>query len=143
LVLPCKSTYAWKIVFHLNDEIASFKNHFLQSWLSFLFFQVAGYMPFSAEAYEKAKKDLASGLSVLEKQLEKKTYLVNDQITLADIVVASTLLYPFKLVCDKSYLKQFENVTRWFQTCVSQPEFMQVVGQVTMCKKEAMAPGQQ
>ena len=103
--------------------------------------QVAGYMPFSADAYEKAKTDLAAGMSVLEKHLAGKTYLVGDQITLADIVVASTLLYPFKLVCDKKYLKDYANVTRWFQTCTSQPEFQQVVGQVTMCKKEIPAAG--
>lgn len=99
-------------------------------------------MPFSADAYEKAKKDLATGLSVLDQHLLYRTYLVNDQITLADIVIASTLLYPFKLVCDKNFLKQFDNVSRWFQTCVNQPEFKQVVGQVNMCKKEVMAPGQ-
>lgn len=68
--------------------------------------------------------------------------MVNDQITLADIVVASTLLYPFKLVADKSYLKNYGNVVRWFQTCVNQAEFQQVIGQVTMCKKELTAEGQ-
>jgi elongation factor 1-gamma len=68
--------------------------------------------------------------------------LVTDQISLADIVVASTLLYPFKLVADKSFLKPYGNVVRWFQTCVNQAEFQQVVGQVTMCKKELTAAGQ-
>jgi len=98
-------------------------------------------MPFSADAYEKAKADLAAGLTVLEKQLTGKTYLVGDQITLADIVVSSTLLYPFKLVCDNSYLKDFDNVQRWFHTVTSQDEFLAVVGKVTMCKTELVAPG--
>ena len=98
-------------------------------------------MPFSADAYEKAKNDLAAGLSVLEKHLASKTFLVGEQVTLADIVVASTLLYPFKLVCDKEFLKGYTNVVRWFQTCTSQAEFEQVVGKVTMCKKEIAAPG--
>ena len=99
-------------------------------------------MPFSADAYDKSKKDLAAGLKVLDNQLKGKKYLVGERITLADIVVASTLLYPFKLVCDKAYLKPFNNVSRWFQACVDEPEFKQVVGQVAMCKKETMAPGQ-
>jgi len=86
---------------------------------------------------------LGNALSVLNNHLLDKTYLVNDQITLADIVVASTLLYPFKLVADKTYLKPYGNVVRWFNTCVNQPEFQQVVGQVTMCKKELTAPGQE
>ncbi|KAL7558603.1 hypothetical protein ACA910_000937 [Epithemia clementina (nom. ined.)] len=106
------------------------------------FYPVAGYMPFNSAAYEKAKADLGKGLELLDNHLLDKTYLVNHQITLADIVVASTLLYPFKLVADKNYLKPYANVVRWFQTCVNQPEFQQVVGQVTLCKTELLAPGQ-
>lgn len=64
-------------------------------------------------------------------------------MTLADIVAVSTLLYPFKLVADKAYLKPYANVLAWFQHCVAQPEFQQVIGVVTMCKKELMAKGQE
>ena len=67
---------------------------------------------------------------------------MGDQITLADITVASTLLYPMKLVCDKNYLKAFPNVVRWFTTCVNQPAFIAVIGQVTMAKSEMTAVGQ-
>jgi elongation factor 1-gamma len=94
-------------------------------------------------SYEKAKADLANALSILNAHLLDKTYLVNDQITLADIVVASTLVYPMKLVCDKNYLKNYGNVVRWFQTCVNQVEFQQVIGTVNLCKKELTAPGQE
>jgi elongation factor 1-gamma len=106
------------------------------------FYPVAGYMPFNAGAYEKAKTDLATSLGLLNDYLETRTYLVTEQITLADIVVACTLVYPFKLVADKNFLKPFGNVTRWFTTCVNQPEFQQVIGKVEMCKKELTAPGQ-
>jgi elongation factor 1-gamma len=78
----------------------------------------------------------------LNHYLTDKTYLVNDQITLADIVIASALVYPMKLVCDKNYLKPYGNVLRWFTTCVNQMEFQAVIGTVTMCKKELLAPGQ-
>lgn len=97
-------------------------------------------MSFSPEAHDKAKQDLEAGLTVLQKHLQDKTYLVGDEITLADIVVVSTLLYPFKLICDKTYLESFDHVRRWFTTCVNQPEFRAVVGQVTMCKKEMKVP---
>ena len=95
-------------------------------------------------SYEKAKADLAKGLSHLETYLAagEKEYLVGSQVTLADIVVASTVLYPFKLVADRAYLKPFPAVVQWFQRCVGQAEFQQVIGQVTLCKKELTAPGQ-
>lgn len=92
--------------------------------------------------YDKAKEDLGKALQILDNHLLDKTYLVNHQVTLADIVVASTLLYPFKLVADKNYLKPYGNVVRWFNTCVNQVEFQQVIGTVTMCKKELTAAGQ-
>jgi len=63
-------------------------------------------------------------------------------VTLADIIVVSTLVYPFKFVCEKSYLKEYGNVLRWFLTCVNQVEFKTVIGEVEMCKKELMAEGQ-
>jgi len=106
------------------------------------FYPALGYMPFNKEAHEKAKTDLAAGLTTLNNHLLTKTYLVGDQITLADITVASALLYPMKLVCDKAYLKPFGNAVRWFTTCVNQPEFKKVLGDVVMCKKETMAAGQ-
>lgn len=94
-------------------------------------------------SYEKAKKDLSVALTILNDHLLHKTYLVNDQITLADITVVSALVYPMKFVCDKAYLNPFGNVVRWFQTCVHQEEFKGVIGEVTMCKKELTAEGQE
>eukprot|EP00549_Striatella_unipunctata_P011610 CAMPEP_0118695642 /NCGR_PEP_ID=MMETSP0800-20121206/13320_1 /TAXON_ID=210618 ORGANISM="Striatella unipunctata, Strain CCMP2910" /NCGR_SAMPLE_ID=MMETSP0800 /ASSEMBLY_ACC=CAM_ASM_000638 /LENGTH=414 /DNA_ID=CAMNT_0006594497 /DNA_START=56 /DNA_END=1300 /DNA_ORIENTATION=+ len=139
---------------HLMGNGSVYEEATVDSWVDFCanqielpatvwFYPVAGYMPYKAEAYEKAKTDLASALEVLNAHLVDKTYLVGDAITLADIVVASALLYPMKLVCDKAYLKPFGNVVRWFQTCVNQPAFKAVVGEVTMCKKELLAPGQE
>jgi Glutathione S-transferase, C-terminal domain len=110
--------------------------------LLFINTQVAGYMPFSQQGYEKAKADLAAGLAVLEKHLTHKTYLVGDELTLADISVASVLIYPFKLVCDKAYLAPYPNVLKWFQNCVAQDPFQAIIGQVTLCQKETLAPGQ-
>ena len=101
-------------------------------------------MPFEEDAYNKAKADLASAIGILETHLTKTktTFLVGNDITLADIVVVSTLIYPFKLVCDKQYLSPFPAVKAWFAHCVDQDEFKLVVGQVTMCVKETLAPGQ-
>lgn len=107
-------------------------------------YPVAGYMPFQKAAYERAKGDLSKALFTLNAHLKKSSsqFLVNDQVTLADIVVASALVYPFKLVCDGKYLKEFPEVVSWFKKCVDQDEFKAVIGEVTMCKKEVKADGQ-
>jgi len=99
-------------------------------------------MPFYFEAYKKAKNDVSTVLKTLNDYLLTRTYLVSEHVTLADIIVVSTLVYPFKFVCEKSYLKEYGNVLRWFLTCVNQVEFKTVIGEVEMCKKELMAEGQ-
>jgi elongation factor 1-gamma len=128
-----KDRYVRWNVLRSGKQHFSYLHGYLSHRSSFLLFR----------SYEKAKADLANALSILNAHLLDKTYLVNDQITLADIVVASTLVYPMKLVCDKNYLKNYGNVVRWFQTCVNQAEFQQVIGTVNLCKKELTAPGQE
>lgn len=108
------------------------------------FYPVAGYMPFQLSAYQKAKEDFKECLRVLNEHLlkNKTDYLVkNDQLSLADIVIASTLLYPFKLVVGPSDREDFPQVMEWFQRVVTEPEVQQVVGQVTLCQEELKAPG--
>jgi elongation factor 1-gamma len=88
---------------------------------------------------EKAKQDMRKALEVLNKHLTLKTFLVGERITLADIVVVSTLFYPMKMVLDKSFRSAFPNVERWFMTCVNQPQFKVVVGEITLCEKMLVA----
>ncbi|CAI5700981.1 unnamed protein product [Peronospora effusa] len=92
-------------------------------------------------ALAKAKVDVKNALQTLENHLHLRTYLVGEQITLADIVVASTLIYPFKFVLDKEFRKPYSAVTRWFSTLVNQPEFQAVVGDVPLIDVAMTAEG--
>uniref|UniRef100_A0A674BRB2 Valine--tRNA ligase n=1 Tax=Salmo trutta TaxID=8032 RepID=A0A674BRB2_SALTR len=74
-------------------------------------------------------------LNVLDKTLEPKTFLVGDSLTLADIAVATAALLPFKYALEPSNRKALTNVTRWFLTCVNQPQFVKVLGQISLCEK--------
>jgi elongation factor 1-gamma len=102
---------------------------------------VIGLLPFNAAASAKAKTDLARALGVLEAHLADKTYIVGHRITLADIVIVSALVYPFKLVADAAFRGPFPNVMRWFDTCVHQPAFENVIGSVVLATKEATPEG--
>mmetsp|Transcript_12228 Transcript_12228/g.34981 ORF Transcript_12228/g.34981 Transcript_12228/m.34981 type:complete len:222 (+) Transcript_12228:19-684(+) len=123
------------------DAWLEFCDHEIELPATVWVYPVCGYMPFHDAAYAKAKKDLGAALAVLEKHLAdgNKKCLVGKQMTLADISIASALVYPFKLVCDPKYLKQYGNVVRWFTDCVGQEEFKAVIGDVVMCKKEIAA----
>lgn len=78
---------------------------------------------------------MRTALQVLQDQLADKKYLLGDQFTLADIVLVSTLVYPFKLVCDEKFLVPYDHVVRWFTACVRRPEFLAVLGPVEICKE--------
>mmetsp|Transcript_6284 Transcript_6284/g.7851 ORF Transcript_6284/g.7851 Transcript_6284/m.7851 type:complete len:429 (+) Transcript_6284:97-1383(+) len=123
------------------DSWIDFSTHEVELPATMWFYPVIGYMPFNPLATEKAKSDLAKALGVLEKHLLDKTYLVGEKITLADITIASALVYPMKLVMDADYRADFPCVVRWFMTIVNQPQFKAVVGEVVLAEKELTASG--
>ena len=98
-------------------------------------------------SYEKAKVDLTRALAHLETHLQSKKaaassanyYLVGASLTLADIVVVTTLLYPMKLVMDPAYREAFPALVQWFERCVALPDFVTVVGQTALCPRELPA----
>jgi elongation factor 1-gamma len=125
----------------LVDSWIDFSAHNIELPATLWFYPVLGYIPYNAIATAKAKTDLAKALTVLEKHLQDKTYLVGHKITLADIAVVSALVYPFKFVADAAFRAPFPNVLRWFETCVNQPAFEAVVGTVVLAEKELTASG--
>jgi elongation factor 1-gamma len=118
------------------DQWMDFSAHDLELPASLWFYPVLGSIPANETIINKAKEDLARGLTVLNNHLSTRTYLVGDRITLADLTVASTLVYPFKFVADAKYRGPFGHVMRWFNTIVNQKEVQAVVGTVVLAEKE-------
>jgi len=123
------------------DQWIDFSSHELEVPLDMWLYPVLGYMPYNAAANAKAKEDVKKALQILENHLLLRTYLVGEQITLADITIASALIYPMKMLLDKDFRKPFSNVLRWFTTLVNQPQFIAVVGDVPLCDKATTAAG--
>lgn len=108
----------------------------VNSWL----FPVLGFMPPNPKAVSKAKNDIKELLTVLNNHLQTRTFLVGNNVTLADIIVVSTLVYPAKFLMDAAFRKPFPNVFRWFRTCVNQAAFRAVLGEVPLAEKELELP---
>ncbi len=123
------------------DSWIDFSAHELELPATLWFYPVLGTIQANPAITNKAKNDLANGLKVLEAHLADKTYLVGHKVTLADITVASTLVYPFKFVADAKYRAAFPNVIRWFTTLVNQPQFEAVIGTVVLAETELAAAG--
>jgi elongation factor 1-gamma len=132
----------------------AFENALVEQWLDFAgaevtlplrvwIYPILGYMENHPEATNKAKADIRKVLSILNDYLADKTFLVGERITLADIVVAVSMVYLYKLVLDPGFRKPFVNNNRWFLTCINQPQFQEVIGEVVLCSKMSVAKSSQ
>ncbi|XP_066593625.1 elongation factor 1-gamma [Prorops nasuta] len=98
-------------------------------------FPLFGIMPYKKQTLEHAKDDVDKALAALNTHLLTKTYLVGERITLADISVAMTLLHLYQYVLEPSLRKPYQNVNRWFQTVIHQPESIAVLGAFKLADK--------
>lgn len=95
-----------------------------------------GLLPSNAAATNKAKSDIKKVMANLEKNLSTG-FLVGDKVTLADIAVASSLVYVFRAVADTKYRAPFKKLAEWFTKITSMPEFVAVIGNEPLCEAEA------
>ncbi|CAK4070449.1 unnamed protein product [Aphanomyces euteiches] len=109
--------------------------------LGVLVFAIFGYRKYDAAAEKKALEDVKKVFQVLENHLLLRTYFVGEQITLADIAIFSSLIYPFKFALDKDFRKPYSSLVRWFTTVAAQPEFIAVVGDAPLCDQATLADG--
>lgn len=103
-------------------------------------YPILGFIPNNAVATNKAKADIRKALEFLNKHLLTRTFLVGERISIADIVVSISLLRLYQRVLDAPFRKLFANTNRWFLTCVNQPQFKEVIGEVKLCEKMEVAP---
>merc|ERR1719510_2253851 len=94
-------------------------------------------MQFNKGSTERAKEDIKKAMTALNEHLLHHTFLVGERVTLADIVVACTMLSLYQNVLDPGFRKAFGNVNRWFTTVVNQPQVLKVLGSVKLAEKMA------
>ncbi len=100
---------------------------------------VPGVRP-SAAATAQATRDCLAALGRLDAHLLDHMYLVNDVLSVADVAVACACINLFKLCLTQTQRDALKNVTRWFYTCVNQPQFRKVVGVVSEAAAAGPAP---
>jgi elongation factor 1-gamma len=97
-------------------------------------------VPNNLDTTKKAIGDVRRVLVELNSLLATRTFLVRDRLTLADIAVCAALIPGYELVLDPGFRKAFKNTNRWFLTCMNQPNFLSVFGEVNLCVKKKVAP---
>ena len=106
----------------------------LASWV----FPKLGFIQVDKGVEEAGKAELLELLGQLNNYLLTRTWLVGERLTLADIVVGSTLLKAYDTVLDPQNRASIPNVNRWFTTFINQKEVKAVVGEVKLNEKEGV-----
>ncbi|XP_005991676.1 elongation factor 1-gamma-A [Latimeria chalumnae] len=118
----------------------------IQQWMSYAdnevlpaaatwVYPTLGRTVYNKQTAERAKEVVRQVLTVLDEHLRDRTFLVGECITLADITMACALLWPYKQVLEPSFREPYIHVNQWFITCMTQPAFVEVLGDVKLCEK--------
>lgn len=75
---------------------------------------VAGYEPQTKEKFNQITKLLKEWSKNLDENLKGKSYLVGDQLTIADIAIASSYYWLFRLLLDDKARTQLPNLLAWY-----------------------------
>ncbi|NXB15572.1 EF1G factor, partial [Rhagologus leucostigma] len=105
-------------------------------------FPTLGILHYNKQATEVAKEEVKRVLGVLDGHLRTRTFLVGERVSLADISLVCALLWLYKQVLDPAFRGPFGNVNRWFLTCLNQPQFKAVLGEVQLCQRMAQFDGE-
>lgn len=124
----------------LVDQFIDFSTNEIEPARAIWLAPIQGYLQYNEKANQEARKELVKSMTVLNEHLLANTFLVGNQITLADITIVCALVDLYRQVFTSKFLAPFTNVTRWFTTCVNQPEFAKVLGKVDFAKEEAQPP---
>lgn len=102
-------------------------------------YPIFGLIEENPQATKLAIDDINKAMKTLDTHLKTRSFLVGQRLSLADIVISQTLVTFYKIVFDAGFRKKYQNVNRWFNTCVNQKNFLAVAGPVELCQKAQVA----
>lgn len=97
-----------------------------------------GKIPYNKKSVDDASQAVKKAVGVVEKYLQRHTYLVGERVTLADLFCASLLYRGFQYFFDKQWRQENPNVTRWYDTVVNQPIYSAVAQKLDYLEKPAL-----
>jgi elongation factor 1-gamma len=99
-----------------------------------------GHSHGNKETSQEAEKKLKPLLKILDDHFKTNTYLVGNQVTIADINLAAYLFLGFRFMWDENRRKGIVNITRWFETISNQKAFQDEYGRPILAAKTLEFP---
>ena len=94
-----------------------------------------GRDPYNKKSVDDALKATEANVKVHEDHLLVNTYLVSERFTLADLFTAGIASRGFQFFWDPEWRSNHPNITRWFNTVISQDIYKAVVENTVFTEK--------
>lgn len=129
----------------------SFERAQVDQWVDFGHLELAKYAPdciypifgfrdYNKENSDNAQKNFRETLKLLNNHLEGKTYIVGQNVTLADLELFYVIKPYFELLFVEAIRKQTMNVLNWFNNMAKNQNILKAYGRVILCKVPHKAP---
>ncbi|KAL8999553.1 MAG: hypothetical protein Q9169_001642 [Polycauliona sp. 2 TL-2023] len=91
---------------------------------------LVGIRPYSKDTVDTYEKMTQAAVNVVEEHLGDRTFLVGENITLADVFCAGMIAFGFQFFYGRSWREANRNVSRWFEDIVNEPMYAAVTQKV-------------
>jgi elongation factor 1-beta len=96
---------------------------------------VLGHTVVKQADFTAAVSKLKTHAKTLNSYLADKHFLVGENLTVADVIAACSLIIAFQTVFDGGFRKGMPHLSAWFERCMSLPSFVRCLGYVKMTEK--------
>jgi len=121
----------------LVNQYVAFSNNEITPSACTWTFPTLGFKQYNKQETENAKEHLKKCFTMLNNLLLNRTFLVGERVTLADISLCCDLVILYQQVLDARFREPYGNLNRWFVTCINQPQFKKVLGDIKLCENMA------
>lgn len=97
---------------------------------------VLGHRLCTLEQFLIYKKEIFESLKTVDAFLKQHKYLGSNNISIADISLACSLYYVYRLLLDEKKRKDLPNVTQWYVHMAQTKEFELQFGKMWLCQME-------
>ena len=119
----------------LVDQWISFANTSIVPTAGKVATGIFGTGEISQPDWNDAAKNLKAHCKVINTALEGKQWLAGAEVSMADIVLANSLITSLQTVLDGGFRKAMKNVEAWAKACFALPCFVKIMGNIQMCAK--------
>ncbi|KAF7966902.1 hypothetical protein HWV62_36615 [Athelia sp. TMB] len=119
----------------LVDQWIHFSDTEIETPQTFVNYLLGGLIPYLKPIHTIMLERLTRSLTTVNEHLAKRTFLVTERITVADLVLAVVVQNAVKSTFDAELRAKLPNVVRHFETIVNQPKLKALYGETEYCDK--------